>query len=181
MAAPTPAELTAQIAAPLDALRAAETAPAPLDEEPLAPGLRFRLDAEAGQAGEWESPAGRLLSLRCAAPPRPGRWLGLHLEMPMLGDLAGVAWFGFALRAAAARPLALRPCLRSGREGGGFTDLFFNTHALARPGARDHMDMLAPPRVPDLAAPAPWREFILFLPPAEALDLSIEDLRVFVL
>jgi hypothetical protein len=161
-------------------LRRAALAPRPLDEAPLAEGLRFRIDPEAGFEGEIRSPAGRIAELS-ARPATPGRWFGLHLGLPDMGEIADLGWFGFVLRTAADRPVALRPCLRSGRPEGGFTDLFFARHALARPGATDHHDMIAPARVPDLAAPAPWREFILFLPAGEPLDLSIEDLGIIAL
>lgn len=166
----------------LRALAAGERAPAPLDETPLIPGLRFRLDPEGGVSGRWSSPRGRILELEAeVAPGAGGRWLGLHLELPELGDLAGIGWLGFALRGAAARPLALRPCLRSGRTeaaGGGFHDLFFTRHVLLHPAASDHHDLCAPPRVPDLWTPAPWRELILFLPPGEGLHLSLHEVQV---
>lgn len=177
------ARLSAALNAPLDALRGQAVAAAPLagpEPAPFVPGLRLRPDPEAGFTATWESPRGRILSLQ-GAPARPGRWLGLHLEMPAATDLTGIAWFGFALRAAAGRPMALRACLRSGREGGGFTDIFLARHALVLPAAGDHHDMLAPDRVPDLPLRAPWREFILFLPPAEPVDLGLHDLRVWAL
>lgn len=151
----------------------------PLDETPLTPGLRFRLDPEGGTTGRWISPRHRMLELEVACE-RPSRWLGLHLELPEAADLSAVRWWGFALRGAADRPIALRPCLRSGRAEGGFDDLFFVRPVILRPGARDHHDLLAPPRQPDLLAPAPWREFVLFLPPAESFRLVIEDLRLLV-
>ena len=168
---------------PLAALRDAAIPGGPLDETPLLPGVRFRLDPEGGSAGRWTSPRDRIVELTVATG-RPSRWLGLHLELPEAADLAGTAWLGFALRGAADRPIAVRPCLRSGREaeaGGGFVDLFFARHVLLRPGARDHHDMIAPPRSPDLPALAPWREFILFLPPAEPYRLVLEELAVFLL
>lgn len=152
----------------------------PLDETPPVPGLRFRLDPEGGTSGRWISPRDRIVELEVESD-RPSRWLGLHLELPEAADLSATPWWGFVLRGAADRPVALRPCLRSGRDaasGGGFLDLFFARPLVLRPGARDHHDLLAPPRQPDLLAPAPWREFILFLPPAEPFRLVIEDLRL---
>ncbi len=149
----------------------------PLDERPLVPGLRFRLDPEGGTTGRWISPRDRIVELEVESA-RPARWLGLHLELPEAADLSATPWWGFVLRGAADRPVGLRPCLRSGRAEGGFLDLFFARPVVLRPGARDHHDLIAPPRQPDLFAPAPWREFVLFLPPAEPFRLVLEDLRL---
>lgn len=149
----------------------------PLSEEPLVPGLRFRLDPEAGFEGVWHSPRGRLVSLQ-ARPERPGRWLGLHLELGPL-PLENVQFLGVVARLAAPRPAAIRMALRSGREDGGFSDQFFQRHLLAQPGEADHLDMISPDRMPDIPATAPWRELVLFFPPTEHLEVSLHDLRIF--
>lgn len=151
-----------------------------LSEDPIVPGLRFRLDPEAGTTGTWESPQGRLVHLRTKVS-RPARWLGLHLALPDLADMTEVAWFGAVIRTSAAGPAALRLCLRSGLEAGGFIDLFAGRHILAQPAETDGSALFAPSRLPDLPVTAPWRELIVFLPPGEDVDIVVHDLRVFVL
>lgn len=148
-----------------------------LSEEPLVPGLRFRLDPEAGFEGTWHSPRGRLVSLQ-AQPERPGRWLGLHLELGPI-SLANVPFLGVVARLAAPRPVAIRMALRSGNEEGGFSDQFFSRHLLAQPGEIDHLDMISPDRMPDIPVMSPWRELVLFFPPTEHLEVSLNDLRIF--
>ena len=165
--------------AALVALHAAVLAPAAVSEAPLVPGLGFHLDPEAAMTGHWHSPRGRLLELETAVTT-PGRWLGLHLALA-LPDLAGICWLGFAARSAAGRGIAVRVCLRSGLARGGFQDTFFDKHILSQPGETDHLDMIAPDRLPDLPPHAPWREFILFLPPDESLRWALHELRLFVL
>lgn len=165
--------------APLVALRAGVRPATPLDDRPLAPGLGFRRDPAARMTGQWQSPRGRLLELETAVE-HPGDWLGLHLALP-LPDLAGIAWLGFALRLAAGRAQVARACLRSGRPEGGFHDQFFDRHILAQSAVTDHHDLLAPDQWPDLPQRAPWREFILFLPPERGIALALHDLRLFTL
>jgi hypothetical protein len=159
----------------LRATRIPDTAFAP---GTLAPGLTLHSDPAAGITGQWRSPRGRLLELETTVTT-PGGWLALHLVFP-LRDLAGVVWLGFALRGASDRGVALRACLRSGVPGG-FHDSFFDRHILAQPMETDHHDLIAPDRVPGLPLQAPWREFILFLPPDRDLRLSLHDLRIFAL
>lgn len=141
----------------------------------LAPGVWLHPDPEALPEGHWSSPAGRIaeLHLRAAAP---GRWLGLHIALPPV-ETDALTWLSLMLRGHAARPLAVKPCLRSGR-GEGFSDSFFARHLLLRPEVSDHAGLMAPDHYPDLPDTAPWRELILFLPPAEDLSLALHDLRL---
>lgn len=163
--------------APLAALRAAVIAVRPIGPGALAPGIDLRIDPGAQIAGHWSSPRGRLLELRTEVT-RPGDWLGLHLALPPL-DLAGVAWLGLALRSAGGAALVVRACLRSGLAEGGFRDDFFDRHILSQPGETDHVDMMAPDRRPGLPLQAPWRECVLFLPPAHSIVWALHDLRLF--
>lgn len=147
----------------------------------LAPGVMLRLDPAARASGHWSSPEGRLIELHTTLTT-PGAWFGLHIALP--GDLAPldeVTWLGIAARSNAARALGVRVCLRSGLPGGGFQDSFFPLHILSQGRLSDHHDLLAPAHLPDLPRTAPWRELVLFLPPAESLDWSLHALRVFAL
>jgi hypothetical protein len=155
---------------------ATETGQGRLD---LSPGLSLRVDPAARMAVAWDSPAGRILQLRITCL-RPGDWLGLHLALPPL-DLGPVAWLGIAARAAGDPAVLIRACLRTGLPAGGFHDTFFDRHLLAQSGAADHADLIAPAHRPDLPARAPWREAVLFLPPARSFALALHELRLFLL
>lgn len=163
--------------APLDSLRSQVIDLAPLGTEPLAPGLFFHRDPEAEMKADWSSPADRLLHLETQVA-RPGRWLALHLSLPAL-DLAGSGVLGFALRGTSARPTVLTACLRSGREGGGFQDCFFEKRILSDGNEVDHLAMIRPGTHPELPMQAPWREFVLFLPPDHGIQWTLTDLRLF--
>lgn len=166
--------------APLTALRRRAVGPQTLDAadsaRAIAPGIACHVDPAARIGLHWSSPRGRLLDIRTAVAT-PGGWLGLHVALPPL-DLSRTAWFGFVTRTAAGAALAARACLRSGDGAGGFSDAFFDRHVLSQPGETDHVDMLAPVRRPDLPPQAPWREFILFLPPTHDVDWALHDLRL---
>jgi len=165
---------------PLNSLRGADLIGGALgDVTPLTPGLFLRRDPAGAIDGTWCSPARRLLELETRVA-QAGDWLGLHLSLP-LDDLAGIGWIGLVVRSAADQSLILRPCLRSGLAAGGFHDQFFPRHVLSQPGETDHHDLIAPDRLPDLPIRAPWRELILFLPPAHSIRWALHDLRVFVL
>ncbi|MBM1222477.1 hypothetical protein JQU17_19895 [Ponticoccus sp. SC2-23] len=155
-----------------------ELRPLDLPGTEMAPGVWLHTDPEAGISGQWSSPRGRLCEIDITVDA-PGRWLGLHVALPPF-EADAVTWLGIALRVHAARPLALRPCLRSGTDEG-FVDTFFDRHALARTAETDHHGVLAPDRHPDLPATAPWRELILFLPSGESLSLALHALRIFAL
>ena len=161
-------------------LRAGITEPRPLDRPgtELAPGIWLHTDPEAALSGTWSSPRGRLCEMGLALE-RPGRFLGLHVALPPF-EADAVTWLGLACRAHAGRPIALRPCLRSGTETG-FVDNFFDRHLLARRAEADHHGILALERHPDLPPIAPWRELIMFLPSGESLSLALHELRIFAL
>ena len=160
----------------LAALRAAALPEVALTA-PLPHGLAFHVDPDAGMTGRWQSPRGRLLELT-TTPKAPGKWLGLHLTLP-LTDLSGLTWIGIAARSAAGSAMAVRVCLRSGRAEGGFHDEFFDRQILSQPAESDHVDLLAPDRRPNLPQKAPWREIILFLPPDRGITWALHDLRLF--
>ena len=108
--------------------RAPSTAP-----EPKWPGRLVAYRSRGRTRGplvEPARPAGRDRHRPYRA--RPLAWL--HVALPPF-EADAVTWLGLALRTHAARPLALRPCLRSGTDGG-FVDTFFDRHALAAPPRR---------------------------------------------
>lgn len=147
----------------------------------LVPGVTLHLDPAAEARGRWSSPEGRLIELHTTLT-RPGAWFGLHLALPAnLPPLDRIAWIGVAARTGAGRGVGVRVCLRSGLPPGGFHDCFFPRLLLSQGRVGDHLDMIAPARLPDLPRTAPWRELVLFLPPAEGLDWALHDLRVFAL
>jgi len=165
------------VAAPLDGLRQADGLSGPLNDVPLVKGLIFRIDPAARITGQWSSPRGRLIELRSEVA-QPGAWFGLHVTLA-LPDLRRVAWLGFVARTASLDAIGIRPCLRSGLPGGGFHDAFFDRHILAHAAETDHHDIMDPARQPGLPPQAPWREFILFLPPRQGITWSLHDLRLF--
>jgi hypothetical protein len=145
----------------------------------LAPGVMLHADPASTITGHWSSPAGRLAEIS-ARVIRPGAWFALHVTIP-LPDLTGLTWIGLILRSSAAKTCLIRPCLRSGRTDGGFHDHFLARHVLSRSRESDHHEIIPLSWHPDLPLQAPWREVILFLPPAEDTHLMLHDLRIFAL
>jgi hypothetical protein len=145
-------------------------------EAEIVPGLRFVPDPEAGMQGRYASPAGRLLELE-VTHAAPARWFGLHLRLD-LDAAEDIALIGLAARFAATQALPVRPCIRSGTETG-FVDSFFDKTIAALPRPLLHLDVIETrgPH-PALAAPAPWRELVVFLPTGN-FRLDLHDLRVF--
>lgn len=141
------------------------------------PGIALHADPALGVSGTWRSPAGRLLELE-AAISGPGQWIALHVALDA-PDLSRHAWLGFTCRSAAANEVMVRPCLRSGTDGG-FTDRFFDKHILADPEPRCHVDAIHLPTARTLPEAAPWRELVLFLP-RESFRWHLHDLRPFLI
>ena len=141
------------------------------DVTEFAPGIALRADPALGVAGDWRSPAGRLLELD-VRPRGTGGWIALHLA---LGEIAG-DWLGLFCRSAAPEEVLIRVALRSGTAEG-FTDSFLPRHILALPEPMTHADALHLPTTPDLPAEASWRELVIFLP-ARAFTWQIHDLKV---
>lgn len=148
----------------------------------LCPGVTLHLDPGADLTGTWSSPAGRLIEMHTAVT-RPGAWFGLHIGLPAeAADLGPRRWIGIVARTSALRAMAIRVALRSGLEtGGGFQDSFLPRHILSQPRQSDHHDILCPADLPDLPSRAPWREVVLFLPPATPVDWVLHDLRILAL
>lgn len=176
---PLRSDLADDLNLPLDRLRATQSQGVLAHDAGPVPGLVFRIDPEARISGHWHSPRGRLLELRTTVD-RPGAWLGLHLTLPPF-DLTGITWLGFAARSAADPAQVARACLRSGLDAGGFRDDFFPRDLLSHGFETDHVDLLAPDHHPDLPRKAPWREFVLFLPPVRDIRWTLHSLRLFVL
>jgi hypothetical protein len=150
----------------------------------LCPGVALHRDPDAGLTGTWSSPAGRLIEMQTQVA-RPGAWFGLHIRLPAeVADLERVRWIGIVARTSSLRVMAIRVGLRSGlprMAGGGFQDSFLPRHILCQPRQSDHHDLLCPADLPDLPQQAPWRELVLFLPPAAPVDWVLHDLRIFAL
>jgi hypothetical protein len=147
----------------------------------LCPGVMLHLDPEAALTGRWSSPAGRLVEMHTEVT-RPGAWFGLHIRLPeAAADLEGRRWIGIVARTSAGRAMAIRVALRSGLEAGGFQDSFLPRHILSQPRQSDHHDLLCPADLPDLPQRAPWREVVLFLPPAAPMAWVLHDLRILAL
>ena len=140
----------------------------------IAPGIALHADPEAGASGSWISPAGRLLEIAVSAPPE-GRWTALHVGLDA-ADLAGRDWLGLIARSAAPGEVMVRPCLRSGHEGG-FSDCFFPRHLLSTAEPMTHADALHLPSTPEIPGVAPWRELVLFLPRGD-VTWHLHDLRL---
>ncbi len=126
-------------------------------ETRLGADLMLHADPAAEIGGQWDSPAGRLLTIR-AENRRPGAWFALHVPLPGAADLSAFAWLILALRSSADHALIIRACLRSGTDAG-FRDDFFPLDVLALPNEADHLDHLVPAHLPDLPPRAPWREW----------------------
>lgn len=141
------------------------------------PGVMLHADPALELSGRYRSPEGRLLELDARTGPTPGGWVGLHVALPA-EDLRNAGALGFAARIAAPEILIVRSCLRSGTPGG-FEDCFFDKHLLFRPEEASHVDVLPVHHRDSLPVRAPWRELVFFLP-ATAFQLSLIDLRIFV-
>lgn len=144
----------------------------------IRPGLLLVADPAFSQVtGKYRSPKGRILELDVKTEGA-GAWIGLHLALPV-SNLADKGVVGFASRIAAPELMIMRACLRSGT-GTGFSDAFFDKHILAQPNEATHLDALPIHRQTGLLPMfAPWRELIFFLP-THSFQLSLIDLRVFV-
>lgn len=149
------------------------------NSQPLAPGITLHLDPDARMTGQWSSPDGRLIEIQTKVT-QPGAWFGLHIGLPDAAlDLTALRWIGVTARTSAQRGVGVRVALRSGHAGGGFQDDFFGRHMLSQARQSDHQDLLCPADLPDLPTTAPWRELVLFLPPAAPLHWALHDLRIF--
>lgn len=167
--------MTAALAPGLAHLRDSRAeGPLAATETVFAPGVALHADPGLALTGRFRSPAGRLIELE--ATSGGAGWIGLHvaLDAPSLPE---AGWLGLACQSAAAGRIVVRPCLRSGTEGG-FADTFFPRHILAEPEAQSHVDALPLATTPDLPADAPWRELVFFLPGA-TFTWHLHDLRIF--
>lgn len=143
----------------------------------LGTGVWLHVDPAARISGRFTSAPGQIVDLDIEVERR-GAWTGLHVALGGI-DLGGRSLVGFACRTSAGGMDLVRPCLRSGRDGG-FHDSFFPKHLLSRPESALHLDALELAQHPELPARAPWRELVLFLP-THRLRWTLADLRLFVL
>lgn len=157
-----------------------QTGAGPLTAETteLAPGLFLNSDPALGISGRWRSPPGRLVELEATAAGH-GNWMALHMALPQT-ELQDLTYVGYVCRAAGPKPWMIRPCLRSGLEGGGFVDTFFGKHILTTERPFTHMDALYLDSSPELPLTAPWRELVLFLP-CEDFQIHLHHLYPFAL
>ncbi len=141
------------------------------------PGLELHADPALKIGGRVRSPSGRLLELEVTASGT-GDWIALHVELTA-PDLSEYAFLGFACRHSAPVEQMIRPCLRSGIDGG-FVDCFFDKHLLAMPEPLNHVDALHIQTRRAIPETALWRELVLFLPKQD-FHWHLHDLRVFVI
>lgn len=141
----------------------------------LAPGICFSLDPEASNTVDVTSTPGEMMTARLGVD-RPGRWLTLNLGIGT-ADLSGCSIIGFACKSDAAATTTSRVCLRRGVEGG-HRDAFFAKTLVSYPKTALHLDVLDLAANPELVAPAPWRELVIFFEIASA-EICLRDFRFF--
>lgn len=146
-------------------------------ETPISPGVRFSFDPEAQFQGHLRPEVEGLLSFRVEKIEETG-WFALHV---MLGgaDLSDYSVIGFVCKSDAPSSLALKTCIRSGTESG-FVDCFFEKHVVAYAETSVHLDVIDLSRKPDFPQQAPWRDFVMFFPNDKPTDLTLRDLRFFI-
>lgn len=143
---------------------------------PVHPGVLLSLDPDSRSQAQITSPAGTFLSLQFETAGE-ARWIALHIDL-CGADLAGRQVLGLVCRSQAPQSTTFRPCLRSGQEGAGFSDVFFPKTAISYAESSLHIDTLLLETRPDLMRPAPWRELVLFFRP-ESSRIVLQDLRLF--
>ena len=146
-------------------------------ETPIAPGVRLSFDPAARFRGHLRPEVEGVLSFRVEQIEGSG-WFALHV---MLGgvDLSDFSVIGFVCKSDAPSALALKTCIRSGNEAG-FIDCFFDKHVVAYGETSTHLDVIDLSRNPDLPRQAPWRDFVMFFPNDKPIDLTLRDLRFFI-
>lgn len=142
----------------------------------LQTGITLQPEASSIMSGEVNSPAGRLLEITTKVE-KAGPWFALRITLPPC-DFSNLLGLGFWLRSSAASPTLSRACLRIGTDAG-YTDHTFDQHILSQSAQGDHHALMMFDKCPTAKQPATWREFILFLPPAQDLNLSLIDMRLF--
>lgn len=172
MPLPDPALLNA----PLTALTASAGPAGTLDDPLPVAGLRLMADPAAVMTVHWSSPRARLLEVS-GTVTTPGQWFALRLTLD-LPDLTGLAGLGFWLRGAADPALVMQAALRSGTQDG-HVDCIFERDILCHAASGDHTALMLTDRTPDLPLRAPWREFLLLLPPYRPITLALDALRLF--
>ncbi|WP_273691274.1 hypothetical protein [Ketogulonicigenium vulgare] len=133
--------------------------------------IRLHADPSGNYQIRWSSPARRVIELEVNCMT-PGAWLGLHLpfRVSLFRPKAGLS---FAMRAAAIPPLPVYAVLRVPQDGARFRDIPFDRPALVLPQTGYHFGACSDP-----LPLSRWREFILFLPPAQDFCLTLHDLQL---
>ena len=142
----------------------------------LVPGIFF--DFTDGTPRESTVALGGLGLLRLTASlDLRGGWFALHMELGKF-DLDPSSAVVLLAKTSAPQAISVRPCLRSGTEGG-FVDSFARKRLVSYGEPSVHLDVLtlgAPKTPPGVT----WRELIWFFD-SEEVDLRIHDLRIAVL
>lgn len=146
-------------------------------DKPIVPGISFSFDPDAELSGRLKAADGAVLSFAIEEIKNSG-WLALHISMGGF-DLASYGVIGFVCKTQAPNAIALRACIRSGTEAG-FVDCFFDKHLVGYSEPSTHLDAMDVSIQKTLPAQAPWRDFVLFLPPDRPTDLTLLDLRFFI-
>lgn len=143
--------------------------------EELVPGLWFDIDPAAEAEGQYSSREGELISARFNVP-KPGQWLGLHVNLGT-ARLSSRSLVGLVCRSTAPEPVTARICLRTG-VGDGFTDRFFTKRMISFDKPSMHLDALQLTGAEGGALEETWRQIIIFFD-VRSFEMTIEDLRLF--
>jgi len=146
-------------------------------EEPVAPGVQFSFDPNASFKGSLQDAEDAVLSFKVEQIEGSG-WFALHVSLGGI-DLTPYDVIGFVCKSDAPSALAIKACLRSGSEAG-FSDCFFDKHIVAYGKTSTHLDAIDISQRPDLPQQADWRDFVLFFPHDKPLQVTLRDLRFFI-
>ena len=145
-------------------------------KQPVADGVFFSTDPDAGISGEFRSDATNMVSVTMQASGSP-RWQALHIELGEM-NLSQASAFGVVARSVAPSSITTRFCVRSGN-GDQFVDTFFSKTMASFSKPSTHLDVIDVAATADLPTRAEWRDLILFFRAGD-VSLDLLDLRLFV-
>lgn len=146
-------------------------------DTPIAPGVLFSFDPAGTLKGSLQDNEDALLSFRVESL-KDSHWLALHVALGGF-DLDGFGVIGFICKSTAPSAVAMKTCIRSGTEAG-FVDCFFDKQVVSYAQTSTHLDAMDVEGRKNLPTQAPWRDFILFLPPDRPVEATLLDLRFFI-
>lgn len=146
-------------------------------DTPITPGVLFSFDPAGTLKGSLLEDADAILSFRIESL-KDSHWLALHVSLGGF-DLDGFGVIGFICKSDAPSAVAMKTCIRSGTEAG-FVDCFFDKQVVSYSQTSTHLDAMDVEGRKNLPAQAPWRDFVLFLPPDRPVEATLRDLRFFI-